>query len=70
MTGGGRIERAKAIRDERQCSVQEAVRLERIEFLTTQIHSATTVDDMKPILLSIIRYGNHAYPVDTYRHSC
>lgn len=50
------IDRAKTIREERQCSVQEAVRLERVEFLAAQIQSAATVEDLKPILLSIVQY--------------
>lgn len=50
-----RIERAKTIREEQQCSLQEAVRLEQIEYLTAQIESAATVEDLKPILLSLVR---------------
>jgi len=60
MTERSRIERAKAIREEQQCSLQEAVRLERAEFLTTEIQSAVNIEDLKMILLSIVNYRNSA----------
>ena len=60
VKASSRIERAKAIREEQQCSVREAVRLERAEFLTTEIQSAVNIKDLKMILLSIVNYRHSA----------
>lgn len=49
--------RAQEIRDEKQCSLQEAVAIARRERLEDQIAKATTVEDLKPILLDIIKHG-------------
>lgn len=49
--------RAQEIRDEKQCSLQEAMAIARRERLEGQIEQATTIEDLKVILLDIIKHG-------------
>ena len=46
--------RVRSIRDGRQCSMQEAHRIAKQEAMTNAIMSAVTVDDIKPILVSLV----------------
>jgi hypothetical protein len=49
-----RVARVKALREERQCSLQEAKAIEHREYLTALVGAATAVDDLKPVLLALI----------------
>ena len=49
-----RIDRAKAIREERQCSLQEAVAVEQYEYLTDLLKAAKSLEDVKAILQTLL----------------
>lgn len=52
--------RAKDIRDARGCSIQEAARIAAREALFEALFKAETVEDLKPLLLTLIL--NHKGP--------
>lgn len=54
MNVSRRIDRAKAIREERECSLQEAVAVEQYEFVTRQIAAVKSLEDVKAILQTLL----------------
>ena len=52
--GATKMERVKAVREERQCGMYEAKRIVEREDLIADINAAQSIDDIRALLLRIV----------------